>query len=248
MRAFSKRRFLKTLAGFGATATMSALPFRTVAARPKRIVYLTPGLDLPFWRYLSRAWKPPPRPGAMNAKRWTRATARKSSSTTRKTPSRAAWRVWSYRPRTPRPRPASLQGQRREIPVVIADIGANEGEYLFSSAPTTMSAPMTWVRRWPPGCGKEAGRTALSAYQPSRRPARTARRAPGASWTACAPAAQGRQASLQQMQAYTAEETFRYTQDMLAANPDLRALFVQTDQPTIGALRAIKVAVARGRC
>ena len=63
MRAFSKRRFLKTLAGFGATATMSALPFRTVAARPKRIVYLTPGLDLPFWRYLSRAWKPPPRPG-----------------------------------------------------------------------------------------------------------------------------------------------------------------------------------------
>ena len=39
------------------------------------------------------------------------------------------------------------------------------------------------------------------------------------------------------MQAYTAEETFRYTQDMLAANPDLRALFVQTDQPTIGAAR-----------
>ena len=33
---------------------MSALPFRTVAARPKRIVYLTPGLDLPFWRYLSK--------------------------------------------------------------------------------------------------------------------------------------------------------------------------------------------------
>ena len=46
--------FLKTLAGFGATATMSAPPFRTVAARPKRIVYLTPGLDLPFWRYPSR--------------------------------------------------------------------------------------------------------------------------------------------------------------------------------------------------
>ena len=44
------------------------------------------------------------------------------------------------------------------------------------------------------------------------------------------------------MQSYTADETFSFTQDMLTANPDMRGLFIQTDQPAIGALRAIKAA------
>lgn len=42
-----------------------------------------------------------------------------------------------------------------------------------------------------------------------------------------------------EMQLYTADETFRYVQDMLTANPDLRGIFVQTDTPTLGAVRAI---------
>jgi simple sugar transport system substrate-binding protein/ribose transport system substrate-binding protein len=42
-----------------------------------------------------------------------------------------------------------------------------------------------------------------------------------------------------EMQLYTADETFRYVQDMLTANPDLRGIFVQTDTPTLGAIRAV---------
>ena len=51
-----------------------------------------------------------------------------------------------------------------------------------------------------------------------------------------------KEAGLQQMQSYTADETFKFTQDMLTANPEMRGMFIQTDQPTIGALRAIKAA------
>ncbi len=40
-----------------------------------------------------------------------------------------------------------------------------------------------------------------------------------------------KEAGLQQMQSYTADETFKFTQDMLTANPDMRGLFIQTDQP-----------------
>ena len=47
---------------------------------------------------------------------------------------------------------------------------------------------------------------------------------------------------LQQMQSYTTDETFKFTQDILTANPGLRGLFIQTDQPAMGALRAIKAA------
>ena len=49
-----------------------------------------------------------------------------------------------------------------------------------------------------------------------------------------------KEAGLQQMQSYTADETFKFTQDMLTANPNMKAMFIQTDQPTLGALRAIK--------
>ncbi len=50
------------------------------------------------------------------------------------------------------------------------------------------------------------------------------------------------EAGLQQMQAYTADETFKFTQDMITANPAMGGMFVQTDGPTLGALRAIKAA------
>jgi ribose transport system substrate-binding protein len=51
-----------------------------------------------------------------------------------------------------------------------------------------------------------------------------------------------KEAGLQQMQSYTADETYKFTQDMLTANPGMRGLWIQTDQPAIGALRAIKAA------
>ena len=249
MRAFSKRRFLKTLAGFGATATMSALPFRTVAARPKRIVYLTPGLDLPFWRYLSKGVE-----AAAAARGYECQTldSRNSAQIQLNNAQDAIARGMAglvISPTDSSTAPSVLyKASAAKIPVVIADIGANEGEYLsFVSADNYVGAYdvgkalATGLRER----GWQDSAFGISAISQARKngQARTrgfldGLRAGGA----------GRQASLQQMQAYTAEETFRYTQDMLAANPDLRALFVQTDQPTIGALRAIKVAVARGRC
>jgi ABC-type sugar transport system substrate-binding protein len=42
-----------------------------------------------------------------------------------------------------------------------------------------------------------------------------------------------------EMQLYTADETFRYVQDMLTAHPALRGIFVQTDTPALGATRAV---------
>jgi ABC-type sugar transport system substrate-binding protein len=48
-----------------------------------------------------------------------------------------------------------------------------------------------------------------------------------------------KQAALSQMQTYTADETLHFVQDMLTAHPDMRGLFIETDQPTIGALRAL---------
>ena len=56
----------------------------------------------------------------------------------------------------------------------------------------------------------------------------------------------GKTAEIMQMQSYTTDETYKFTQDLLTANPDMRGLFIQTDQPTLGALRAIKAARKTG--
>ena len=41
------------MAAVAAVAAMASLP-EPADAQDKELVYLTPGLDLPFWRYLSR--------------------------------------------------------------------------------------------------------------------------------------------------------------------------------------------------
>ncbi len=55
-----------------------------------------------------------------------------------------------------------------------------------------------------------------------------------------------KQAALSQMQSYTADETFRFVQDMLTAHHDMRGLFVETDQPSLGAIRALHAARKEG--
>ena len=43
-----------------------------------------------------------------------------------------------------------------------------------------------------------------------------------------------------EMRLYTADETFKFTQDMLTANPELRGVFVEAANASLGALRAIQ--------
>ena len=45
-----------------------------------------------------------------------------------------------------------------------------------------------------------------------------------------------------EMKQFTAEESFKFAQDMITANPDLRAIFIQTDSAAVGAQRAVRAA------
>ncbi len=49
-----------------------------------------------------------------------------------------------------------------------------------------------------------------------------------------------REAGLRQMQNYSADETAAFIKDMVGATPSLRSIFIETDQPTMGALQALK--------
>ena len=128
--------------------------------------------------------------------------------------------------------------------MVIADIGTNSGDYVSFIISDNYEGAQGVGEALAAGAeGEGLGRAARSGSSRSRRRGKNGQaRTQGFRDALVEGGVITKEAGLQQMQAYTADETFKFTQDMLTANPDMRGLFIQTDQPAIGALRAIKAA------
>lgn len=212
-------------------------------AQDKELVYLTPGLDLPFWRYLSKGIETV---AVENGYRYQALDSRNSAQTQRQNAQDAIARGVDgiiISPTDSSTAPGVLDlAEEAGIPVVIADIGTNSGNYVsfiisdnYEGAYGTGQALAAAMKEK----GWEDGSVGLVTISQARKngQARTA-----GFREALKEAGIEKEAGLQQMQSYTADETFRFTQDMLTANPDMRAMFIQTDQPAIGAIRAIRAA------
>lgn len=243
-----KRNFLKMAAAAAVIAATSAYGIAPAAAQSKELVYLTPGLDLPFWRYLSKGVESVAKE---NGYTYQALDSRNSAQTQLQNAQDAVARgvagiIISPTDSSTAPSVLSL-AKENNIPVVIADIGTNEGEYVsfiisdnYEGAKGVGEALATALEEK----GWQDGSVGLVTISQARKngQARTAGFRDGlkdGGWS-------GEEAGLQQMQSYTADETFRFVQDMLTANPGMRGLFVQTDQPAIGALRAIKAGRRQG--
>ncbi len=240
-----KRRTFVNLAAGSAVITSTGLVGLTAArAADKKIAYLTPGLDLPFWRYLSKGIE-----SVATSKGYSyQALDSRNSPQTQLQNAQdsiakgVAGIVLS--PTDSSTAPSVLQlAQRASIPVVIGDIGTNSGEYEsfiisdnYAGAHGVGKALAAALKNkgWTDGT---VGIVAISQARKNGQ-ARTKGFRDGLKEGGFT----GKEATLQQMQSYTTDETFKFVQDMLTANPNLRGLFVQTDQPSLGALRAIKAA------
>ena len=235
-----RRALLGGLAGVAAAGLLPGGPSR---AAEKTIVYLTPGLDLPFWRYLAKGIETTAKAKGYG---FTALDSHNNAATQLKNAQDSIARGVAgicISPTDSSTAPAVLTlAQRANIPVVVSDIGTNSGEYVsfvisdnFEGAYGIGKALAEAMKEkgW---AGGSVGLVTISQARKNGQ-ARTA-----GFRKAMQEAGITKQAGLQQMQSYTADETFRFVQDMLTANPDMRGLFVQTDQPTSGALRAIKAA------
>jgi ribose transport system substrate-binding protein len=243
-----KRRLLiSTIAAIVATASLGFSGLTSAHAASKEIVYLTPGLDLPFWRYLSKGIE-----AAAKKEGYTYQAldSHNNAETQLKNAQDAIARGVAgiaISPTDSSTAPSVLAlAARANIPVVVADIGTNSGEYVsFVISDNKEGAHGVGValaealkeKGWTDG---SIGLITISQARKNGQ-ART-----GGFRDAMKEAGITKEAGLQQMQSYTADETFKFTQDMLTANPGMRGMFIQTDQPTIGALRAIKAAHREG--
>ena len=242
----NRRHLISAVAALAAAAGLAtAAPAR---ADNKEIVYLTPGLDLPFWRYLSKGIEAEAKKDGYS---YTALDSHNSAETQLKNAQDAIARgvagiVISPTDSSTCPSVLALAG-RAKIPVVIGDIGTNSGEYAafiisdnYQGAYGVGEALAAAMKEK----GWQDGSVGLVTISQARKngQARTA-----GFRAAMKKAGITKEAGLQQMQSYTADETFKFTQDMLTANPNMRGMFIQTDQPTIGALRAIKAAHRDGQ-
>jgi ribose transport system substrate-binding protein len=238
----SRRTVISSMSAVAAVASLGfASPSR--AAETKEIVYLTPGLNLPFWRYLSNGIESEAKKAGFS---YTALDSNNSAETQLKNAQDAIARGVAgiaISPTDSSTAPSVLAAAARaKIPVVVADIGTNSGDYVSFiisdnkqgafGVGEALAAAMK-EKGWQDG---SVGLITISQARKNGQ-ARTA-----GFREAMKNAGITKEAGLQQMQAYTADETFKFTQDMLTANPDMRGMFIQTDQPTMGALRAIKAA------
>jgi len=232
----------------GRAALVSGLAIASIVpALAKDIVYLTPGMDLPFWRYLSKGVEAAAKKQGYG---FQVLDSRNNPQTQLKNAQDAIARgvdgiVISPTDSSTAPSVLDL-AQKAKIPVVIADIGTTSGSYVSFIISDNREGAYNTGKALAEAM-KEKGWGGATSGIVSISLARNNGQLRTAGFRQAMAENGIKEAALQQMQAYTAEETFKFTQDMLTANPGMRGLFIQTDAPTLGAVRAVRAARRNGQ-
>ncbi|WP_282062306.1 substrate-binding domain-containing protein [Roseobacter litoralis] len=237
------RRTLGTTLSAALTAAVLAVGSPAQAQENGELVYMTPGLDLAFWRYVSEGVKSV---AEENGYGFAALDSTNDPQTQLQNAQDAIARGVAgiiLSPTDSSTAPAVLQlAQTAGIPVVIADIGTDSGEFVSVIGSNNYEGA-NGVGQALAAAMADAGKTDATVGIVGISQARLNGQARTKGFVdAMAAGGVKGDAGLQQMQAYTAEETFKFTQDMITANPGMGGMFVQTDGPTLGALRAIKAA------
>ena len=232
----SKRRLLLAA---GAAALLSTFSAGASYAQEKQIVYLSAGLEAPFWRYVSKGVEDAAKEHgysfvALDSRNNAQSQLQNAQDAIVKG---AAGIVLS--PTDSSTAPAVLDlASKAKIPVSFAGIGTVSGDYVtFVTSNDEEGAYSVGkemakafeVKGW---AGAKVGMVTISQARQNgiKRTNGFVKAMEEGGYSIVA---------RNEMQLYTADETFRYVQDMLTANPELRGIFVQTDTPTLGAARAV---------
>jgi ribose transport system substrate-binding protein len=238
-------KFRKLLGAF-ATCTviaMGALHISTANAQQKNIVYITPSLNVSFWRYVGSGVEATAKTAGYSVKLL---DSNNDGPTQLKNVQDAiakgvAGIVISPTDSSTAPSVLDL-AEKAGIPVVICDIGTTRGNYVSFVGSDNLagargigeaSAAALKAKNWLNGSygiiaipqTRKNGQLRTEGFRAAMKAAGVTKEVP-----------------MQQMKTFTADESFRFAQDMLTANPDLRLIFVQSDQQAIGAARAVKAA------
>ncbi len=237
------RRKLGTFASAALVAATFGMAAPAGAQDKGELVYMTPGLDVAFWRYVSEGVRSV---AEANGYGFSALDSTNDPQTQLQNAQDSIARGVAgiiLSPTDSSTAPAVLGlAQSAGIPVVIADIGTDSGEFVSVIGSNNYEGAYG-VGEALAAAMKDAGKADATVGIIGISQARLNGQARTKGFKdAMAEGGVTGEAGLQQMQAYTADETFKFTQDMITANPAMGGMFIQTDGPTLGALRAIKAA------
>lgn len=205
-----------------------------------KMAYLTPGLDLPFWKYLSEGIKAEAGKNGVSVQVY---DSHNDSATQLKNAQDAITKQVDaiiISPTDSSTAPSVLkQAENAGIPVIIADIGTDSGKYeaLITSenkkgAEEVGNYLVEFLKEKGWGNGPVAQVTISLARKNGKD--RTG------GFEAAMKNGGVEIAGIKQLEDYTRSEAEGFAQDLMTANPDLHAIFGQTDEPTLGVLKAVK--------
>ena len=246
-----RKTLLQNLLGTVATCAIvvaATLPLTPAHAQGKNIVYITPSLNVSFWRYVASGVEAQAKTAGYSV---TTLDSNNDGQTQLKNAQDALAKGTAgivISPTDSSTAPSVLElAEKAGVPVVICDIGTTRGNYVSFVASDNLAGAR--------GIGDAAasalkekgwlkGSYGIVAIPQTRKNGqlrtegfRAAMKAVGMT----------KEVPMQQMKTFTADESFRFAQDMLTANPDLRLIFVQSDQQAIGVARAVKAARRDGQ-
>jgi ribose transport system substrate-binding protein len=241
----TKMKFSRLLYTFAAcaVATLGTLHTLPAQAQQKDIVYITPSLSVSFWRYVGSGVEAAAKSAGYSVKML---DSNNDGPTQLKNAQDAIAKGVAgivISPTDSSTAPSVLElAEKAGIPVVICDIGTTRGNYVSFVGSDNLagargigdaSAAALKAKNW---LGGSYGIIAIPQTRKNGQLRTEGFRA------AMKAAGMTKEVPMQQMKTFTADESFRFAQDMLTANPDLRLIFVQSDQQAIGAARAVKAA------
>ena len=235
-----KNPFIQTL--IKATVMTLSLTSVVAVAHPVQIVYLTPDINFSFWHHIAAGVAAEAK---KNGVEFHALSSHNDGATQLKNAQHAIALGATGIVRTPTDSataPAVLAlAERAHIPVVIADVGTNSGEYVsyissdnYTGAYQTGQALMVAL--------SEKGTTVGDIATITLSLARNNGRLRSAGFAQALKEAGTQVSDTREMKSYTAHESSQYAQELMAEHATLRGLFVQADIPTLGAAQAIKTA------
>ncbi|MBX9296757.1 substrate-binding domain-containing protein [Chromobacterium vaccinii] len=207
------------------------------------IVYITAKADLPFWNTVGKGVKAVAEEnGYAFSELDSKLNAEMQLNNVRQAIDRHVAGIVISPTNSKSAEEALTLARRAGIPVAIADIGASGGDYVsFVKSDNYRGAydvgaelaKALKARNWGSGAygmvtielSRKNGQDRTNGFRDAMRDAGFPR-----------------EIVLRQMRDYSAEETYRYVKEMLAAHPGMRGFFIETDQPVDGAMRAIREA------
>lgn len=220
---------------------------REAAAQSKEIAYITPSLSVSFWRYVAVGVEAGAKEGGYKI---TTLDSNNDGQTQIKNAQDAIARGVAgivISPTDSSTAPSVLElAAKAGIPVVICDIGTQSGDYVSFVTSDNLkgareigdaAAAVLKEKGWTDGSygiigipqARKNGQLRTKGFQ-----------------EAMAAIGMTKEVPMQQMKTFTTDESFRFAQDMMTANPDLKIIFVEADQQAIGAYRAVVAARKTG--